>query len=302
MSRDFIAAVAQMGPIAREEPRSSAAARMCELMREAAGRGAQLVVFPELALTSFFPRWALEGAELDAWFETEMPNASVAPLFELSETLGVAFHLGYAERTPEDRRFNTAILVDAGQILGIYRKVHLPGHREPEDWRPFQHLEKRYFETGDLGFPVFDGLGGKMAMCICNDRRWPETWRMLGLQRAELVALGYNTPAHYPPAPEHDHLQYFHNDLSIQAGCYQNGLWALASAKAGREEGCDLIGGSLIVAPTGEIVARAATLEDEVITARVDLDRCAEIRRNIFDFAQHREPQTYGLLTAPKAV
>jgi predicted amidohydrolase len=302
MSRDFVAAVAQMGPIAREEPRSSAVARMCEMMREAAGRGARLVVFPELALTSFFPRWALEGAELDDWFETEMPSPSVGPLFELSQTLGVAFHLGYAERTPDDRRFNTAILVDAGQTLGKYRKVHLPGHREPEDWRPFQHLEKRYFETGDLGFPVFDGLDGKMAMCICNDRRWPETWRMLGLQGAELVALGYNTPAHYPPAPEHDHLQYFHNDLSIQAGCYQNGLWALAAAKAGHEEGCDLIGGSLIVAPTGEIVARAATLEDEVITARVDLDRCAEIRRNIFDFAQHREPQTYGLLTAPKTV
>jgi predicted amidohydrolase len=115
------------------------------------------------------------------------------------------------------------------------------------------------------------------------------------------VALGYNTPLHYPPAPEHDHLQYFHNALSIQAGCYQNGLWALAAAKAGHEEGCDLIGGSMIVAPTGEIVAQALGVGDEVITARIDLDRCAEIRRNIFDLAKHREPQTYGLLTAPKA-
>ena len=300
MTRSFIAAVAQLGPIARAEPRASAVSRMMAMMREAAERGARLVVFPELALTTFFPRWPMEGADLEAWFETEMPGPDVRPLFNLSAELGIAFHLGYAERTPEGRHFNTAIVVEGGNIVGKYRKIHLPGHRNFEDWRPFQHLEKRYFETGDLGFSVFDALGGKLGMCICNDRRWPETWRMLGLQGAELVALGYNTPLHYPPAPEHDHLQYFHNELSIQAGCYQNGLWALAAAKAGREEGCELIGGSVIVAPTGEVVARAATLEDEVITARVDLDRCREIRRNIFDFAQHREPQTYGLITAPK--
>lgn len=124
---------------------------------------------------------------------------------------------------------------------------------------------------------------------------------MLGLRGAELVMLGYNTPEHYPPAPEHDHLQYFHNELSVQAGCYQNGLWAVAVAKAGLEEDSDLIGGSLIVAPTGEIVAKATTLGDEVIAARVDLDRCAEIRRNVFDFALHRQPQEYGLIAMPAA-
>ncbi|SDI85035.1 N-carbamoyl-D-amino-acid hydrolase [Aliiruegeria lutimaris] len=298
MSRSFIAAAAQLGPIARDEPRSSAVARMMEMMREANARGAELVVFPELALTTFFPRWYIEDeAEIATWFETEMPSASTQPLFDLAAKLGIGFHLGYAELTPEGRRFNTAILVDAtGKIVGKYHKIHLPGHWEHEDWRPFQHLEKRYFEKGDLGFPVFDAMGGKLGMCICNDRRWPETWRMLGLGGAELVVLGYNTPLHYPPAPEHDHLQYFHNELSIQAGCYQNGLWAIATAKAGREEGCDLIGGSVIVAPTGEVLARAAGTDDEVITARVNLDRCGEIRRNVFDFAMHRQPADYGRL------
>ena len=271
------------------------------MMREAAGRDAGLVVFPELALTSFFPRWWMEDAgEIDAWFETEMPSAETRPLFETAAEVGIGFHLGYAERTPQGRRFNTALLVDAtGAIVGKYRKIHLPGHADHKPERPFQHLEKRYFEIGDLGFPVFEAFGGRAAMCICNDRRWPETWRALGLGGAEMVALGYNTPAHYPAAPEHDHLQYFHNALSIQAGCYQNGLWALAAAKAGREEGCDLIGGSMIVAPTGEIVAQAVTVGDEVITASVDLDRCAEIRRNIFNFAEHRQPDQYRALTAP---
>ncbi|WP_068114550.1 N-carbamoyl-D-amino-acid hydrolase [Tropicimonas marinistellae] len=303
MTRKFVVAGAQLGPIAKNEPRSEAVARMCALMRVAHARGAALVVFPELALTTFFPRWFMEdAAEIDRWFETEMPNGDVAPLFDLARELGIGFHLGYAERTPEGRHFNTAILVsERGEIVGKYRKIHLPGHRENEPWRPFQHLEKRYFEKGDLGFPVFEAFGGKVGMCICNDRRWPETWRVLGLGGAELVALGYNTPLHYPPAPEHDHLQYFHNELSIQAGCYQNGLWAVAVAKAGLEEGSELIGGSIIVAPTGEILARAATQRDEVICAEVDLDRCAEIRANVFDFAQHREPEDYAAITRPKS-
>lgn len=306
MNRSYVAAAAQLGPIARDEPRESAVARMIAMMREAKARGAELVVFPELALTTFFPRWNFEDkAELHAWFETEMPSPATQPLFDEAKALGVGFHLGYAELVREPsgrlRQFNTAIAVDAsGAIVGKYRKIHLPGHFEYEPWRPFQHLEKKYFEKGDLGFGVFDGFGGKFGMCVCNDRRWPETWRSLGLGGAELVMLGYNTPLHFPPAPEHDHLQYFHNELSVQAGCYQNGLWALAVAKAGREEGCDLIGGSVIVAPTGEIVAKAATLGDEVITAKIDLDRCGEIRRNVFDFALHREPGDYGLITAPK--
>ena len=302
MTRRFVVAGAQLGPIAREEPRSSAVARMVALIEEAARRGAQLVVFPELALTSFFPRWWMEEADLDPWFEAEMPSPETRPLFDAAARLRVGFHLGYAERTPEGRRFNTAILVGPdGAILGKYRKVHLPGHGVHEPWRPFQHLEKRYFEVGDLGFPVFGAFGGRVGMCICNDRRWPETWRMLGLGGAELVLLGYNTPLHYPPAPQHDHLQYFHNELSVQAGCYQNGLWAVAVAKAGHEEGCDLIGGSIVVAPTGEVVARAATQGDELIAAAVDLDRCTEIRRNIFNFAEHRQPDQYAAITAPGA-
>ncbi len=300
MNRSLVVAAAQLGPIARHEPRRAVVDRMIVLMTEARERGATLVVFPELALTSFFPRWWMEDpAQIDAWFERSMPSDDTRPLFDCAQRLGVGFHLGYGELTPEGRRFNTAILVGPdGALLGKYRKVHLPGHFDHEPARPFQHLEKRYFEKGDLGFPVVDAFGGRLGICICNDRRWPETWRMLGLKGAELIVLGYNTPAHYPPAPEHDHLQYFHNALSLQAGAYQNGAWAVGVAKAGREEGCDLIGGSLIVAPTGEIVAQAASLGDEVITARVDLDRCSEIRRNIFNFRLHRQPSEYGLLVA----
>jgi len=301
MTRTLPLAVAQLGPIARDESRASAVDRMISLLNKADGAGSKLVVFPELALTTFFPRWYFEDqVDVDKFFETSMPNAETEPLFNAAARAGIAFCLGYAELCVENgltRRFNTSILVDElGAIVGKYRKIHLPGHREHEPNFPFQHLEKRYFETGDLGFPVFKALNSTLGMCICNDRRWPETFRMLGLQGVELVMLGYNTPVHYPRAPEHDHLQDFHNHLSVQAGAYQNGTWVAATAKAGCEENCDMIGGSCIVSPTGEIVAQCETLDDELITWNCDLDLCQTIQKNIFNFELHREPENYGLI------
>ena len=97
-------------------------------------------------------------------------------------------------------------------------------------------------------------------------------------------------------APQHDHLNCFHNHLSMQAGAYQNGTWVVGVAKAGVEEGCMLIGQSAIIAPTGEIVAMCSTLEDEVVTAVCDFERCAEIKENMFNFRLHRQPQHYGLI------
>ena len=305
MTRSLPLAVAQLGPIARDETRASAVKRMVALLRKAEDAGSKLIVFPELALTTFFPRWYFEDqADVDAFFETDMPNADTEPLFDAAARAGIAFYLGYAElfsHNDTTRRFNTSILVDqAGEIVGKYRKIHLPGHRELEPDFPFQHLEKRYFETGDLGFPVFNTLNTTLGMCICNDRRWPETYRMLGLQGVEIVMLGYNTPVHYPRAPELDHLQDFHNHLSLQAGAYQNGTWVAAAAKAGCEENCDMIGGSCIVSPSGEIVIRCETLADELITWDCDLDLCQTIQNNIFNFALHREPENYGLIVQPQ--
>ena len=305
MTRSLPLAVAQLGPIARDETRASAVKRMVALLRKADDAGSKLIVFPELALTTFFPRWYFEDqADVDAFFETDMPNADTEPLFDAAARAGIAFYLGYAELISHNdttRRFNTSILVDqAGEIVGKYRKIHLPGHRELEPDFPFQHLEKRYFETGDLGFPVFNTLNTTLGMCICNDRRWPETYRMLGLQGVEIVMLGYNTPVHYPRAPELDHLQDFHNHLSLQAGAYQNGTWVAAAAKAGCEENCDMIGGSCIVSPSGEIVTRCETLADELITWDCDLDLCQTIQNNIFNFALHREPENYGLIVQPQ--
>jgi hypothetical protein len=292
---------AQLGPIARSEPRSDVIKRLLTLLHDAKTRGCDLVVFPELALTTFFPRWYMEDqAEIDRFFEREMPGPETQPLFDEARRLGLGFCLGYAELTRQNgatRHFNTSILVDqSGHIVGKYRKIHLPGHAAHEPWRPFQHLEKRYFDVGDLGFPVWRAFGGVIGMCICNDRRWPETYRVMGLQGVEMILLGYNTPVHNPPAPEQDHLRTFHNRLVMQAGAYQNGTWVVGVAKCGREEGCDMIGQSQIIAPSGETVAMAATLQDELVVARCDLELGASYKSTVFDFARHRRPEHYQLI------
>src|SRR5260370_1507343 len=227
MARLLTIASAQMGPIARSETRKDVVQRLLGLMRQAKARGSDLVVCPGLALTTFFPRWFMaDQAEIDGFFERAVPGEDTAILFETSARLGIGFYLGYAELDMSEgraRRFNTAILVDkTGAIVGKYRKVHLPGHAEHEPQRAFQHLEKRYFEPGNLGFPVWRTMGGIFGLCICNDRRWPETYRVMGLQGVEVVLLGYNTPVGHTGYPDIDRLPHFHNHLSIQSAAYHH--------------------------------------------------------------------------------
>ncbi|PPD16103.1 MAG: N-carbamoyl-D-amino-acid hydrolase [Methylobacterium sp.] len=309
MSRIVTVGAAQLGAIQRSDSRKAVVARMIELMRQAKSGGCDLVAFPELALTTFFPRWFMEDqAEIDAFFEQEMPSNETAPLFNAARELGLAFMLGFAEKVEEEgrtRRFNTQIIVDkSGKPIAKYRKIHLPGHAEHEPWRAFQHLEKRYFEVGNLSWPVVragsDLHGALLGQMICNDRRWPESYRVMGLQGVEMILLGYNTPVHNPPAPMHDRLGDFHNHLVMQAGAYQNATWVVGVAKCGLEEGCEMIGGSCIIAPTGEIVAQAVTREDELVVARCDLDLGQSYKNSTFNFARHREPEQYRLIVERK--
>ena len=302
MPRVITVGAAQLGPIQRAESRVQVVERLLALMHKAHAKGCDLVVYPELALTTFFPRWYMEDqSEVDGWFETAMPSNETQPLFTTAVELGMGFHLGYAEMIEEDgalHRYNTAILVDkTGTVVGKYRKVHLPGHDEFDPERKFQHLEKRYFEVGNLGFPVWRAMGGVMGLCVCNDRRWPETYRVMGLQGVEMVLLGYNTPTINSQSDESPHLRMFHNHVTMQSGAYQNSTWVVGVAKAGNEDGHDLMGGSVIIAPTGEIVAQCHTLGDELIVADCDLDDCTFGKRTIFDFAAHRQIEHYGLIT-----
>ena len=303
MSRKLRAAVAQLGPIHLADSREAVVKRLCALLREAHSAGVKFVVFPELALTTFFPRyWMTDQAEIDRYFERDMPSPETRALFDLAKELGIGFYLGYAELTQEKgepRHYNTSILVDPdGRVVGRYRKIHLPGHSEHLPQAPFQHLEKRYFDVGNEGFRVWRMQDAVMGMCICNDRRWPEAYRVMGLQGVEIVALGYNTPIENIHHREPEHLRMFHHLLSLQAGAYQNAAWVLAAAKCGAEDGHAMIGGSAIVAPTGEIAALALTEEDELIATNLDLELGEYLRRTVFNFEKHRRVEHYGLITS----
>ena len=301
--RALTVGAAQLGPVARYETRARVVERLIALLHQGAERGCEVVVFPELALTTFFPRWYFPdgSAELLGYFETEMPSAATQPLFDEAKRLGIGFHLGYAELTPDGRRYNTAILVDrAGAVTAKYRKVHIPGHEEHEPQRPFQHLERRYFEESAEGFGVWRAFGGVMGIALCNDRRWPETYRVMGLQGVEMIFIGYNTPLHYAPDPIQDPLQAFHNHLVMQAGAYQNGTWVVGVAKGGTEEGVESLAHSAVIAPSGQIVAQAVTDGDELITARCDLDWCSQYKDTLFDFGRYRRPETYQLIAQQK--
>jgi N-carbamoyl-D-amino-acid hydrolase len=303
MTRRLSLAVGQLGPIGRSESRKEVVARLVVLLERAKERGAALVVFPEMALTTFFPRWHIaEEAELDSFFEREMPNEATRTLFEAAARLGVGFYLGYCElieSSNRKRRFNSSILVDRrATIIGKYRKVHVPGSSAKDPALPFQHLEPLYFESGDLGFPVWECFDTTIGMCICNDRRWPETYRIMALEGAEIVLLGYNTPAQLPDWPEQNELRAFHHLLCMQAAAYQNGIWIAAAGKAGLEEGVEMLAHSCIIAPTGQIVAQTQGRGDELISFECDLELSQEYKR-FFDFARHRRPEHYGLISAP---
>jgi predicted amidohydrolase len=300
MSRFLTLAACQTGPVQRSASRRETVGRLVHLLERAAAAGAELAVFPEMALTTFFPRWQLDDPrEVDAFYETEIPGRLTQPLFDAARRLGIGFALGFAELAQDQgrmRRFNSICLVGAnGAVIGRFRKIHIPGSAAAEAGVT-THLERRYFEPGDLGFPVYSFRGVRIGMSLCNDRRWPETYRMLCLNGAQVVLIGYNTPVVLEEAPALAHLRMFHNHLPMQAGAYQNTLWIAAAAKAGLEDGQALIGGSCIIAPTGEMAALATSIEDEVVVHRADLDLIAVCRRVNFDFARYRRPSEYALI------
>jgi len=304
MSRIITVGAAQLGPIQKEHTKASAVERLIALLQQASANGCDLVVFPELALTTFFPRWFVDDiTEADHWYETSMPSPVTQPLFDEARHLSIGFSLGYAELTPDGHRFNTQVLVEKdGSVVAKYHKVHIPGHEHHEPDRPFQHAERYYFEPGPEGFGVWKAFGARMGMMICNDRRWPESYRVMGLKGVEMILCGYNTPIHYVPDPSQDILQGFHNALVMQSGAYQNGTWVVGVAKGGVEEGVDSLGQTCIVAPSGQIVAQAYTTGDELIVARCDLDWCSKYKETLFNFDKYRRPEVYGSITAQKGV
>lgn len=286
MARHIKVAAAQMGPNNEDTRREEIVERMQGLLDQAIAEDVEILAYPEMALTTYFPKRVRD--DFDQFFETEMPPKALAPLLQRSREARIACHVGFCEKD-RGRYFNTALLTDeAGNLAGIFRKIHLPGARKPDGHA--QVFEPHFFESGDTGYRVFDAVGAKVGIAICQDRRFPESYRSLGLLGAEIVLIGYNTPL----SP----LALDLNELCLRAGAYQNNLFVVGIAKAGVEDGMELIGGSCIVNPMGQVVAKAATTGDELVAARVDLDQIITARKR-WDFLVRRHPEHYGLLTQP---
>ncbi|KAJ5593955.1 uncharacterized protein N7459_000163 [Penicillium hispanicum] len=332
-------AACQLGPIHLADSREDVLKRMLTLLEEAAQKGVKLAVFPELAFTTFFPRYLLEEDKLSQYFDVEDPSKggieqspNVKPLFDRAGSLGIDVYVGYAERSIQEDGshidYNSSVYysANANKIVGKYRKVHLPGTVEPRtEAGAVQQLEKRYFRPGDLGFPAFRAPGlvdgalkkssgienptesaGKgdpiIGMLICNDRRWAEAWRVYGLQGMEILCCGYNTTAFPTTASGHmlemspeaaEDMVMLHHKLSCQGNSYMNACFSINTAKTGAEDGNPLVGGTMIVHPLGHIITEAATKEDEVVVATIDLADCHRPKNTIFAFEKHRRTEHY---------
>ena len=286
MARHIKVAAAQMGPNNEGTSREEIVERMLGLLEQAVVEGVEILAYPEMALTTYFPKRVRD--DFDQFFETEMPPKALAPLLQRAREARIACHVGFCEKD-QGRYFNTALLTDeAGTLAGTFRKIHLPGVRTPDGHA--QVYEPHFFESGNSGYRVFDAARTKVGIAICQDRRFPESYRSLGLLGAEIVLIGYNTPL----SP----LALDLNELCLRAGAYQNNLFVVGIAKAGIEDGMELIGGSCIVNPMGQVVAKAATTGDELVAARIDLDQMIPARKR-WDFLGRRHPEHYGLLTQP---
>ncbi|KAL4938967.1 hypothetical protein BDV06DRAFT_231379 [Aspergillus oleicola] len=335
MARTVRLAAAQMGTTNKWDDRAATLSRMITLLRKAADQGAQIVLFPEIALTTFFPRYLiLDEAEVESWFEhgdiRTAPNTKA--LFDVAAELGVDIVIGFAEATDSGEHYNSCVYFHAksGDILARYRKVHLPGDVNPlPDPKAVNQLEKRYFLPGNLGFKAFRVPGlvdvdttpneeGRVVgdpivgMMICNDRRWAESWRAYGLQGVEIVLCGYNTNGFAPQfwgqssdmsKEECEAFSLFHHKLVMQAHSYTNATFSVSSARCGLDDGeYPLIGGSTIVDPEGRIIAESKSVEDEVIIADCDLELCRPGKKRAFDFDRHRRIEHYGILAQQTGV
>ena len=292
-------------PIQKADSRQVVVARMVELMDQAARRkGADLIVYPELALTTFFPRWHYEDrAEADFWFEREMPNAATRPLFERARKHGMAHVLRLcradAGRAPfqhlDPRRPRRA------RSSASTARCTCPGHAEYDPERTHQHLEKRYFEPGDLGFPVWR-----------MHRRHP---RHVHLQRP---ALARDLPRHGAAGRRDDRarLQHavgelaeaaarriekrmFHHRLSLQAGAYQNSDLG-RRRRQGRHRGRASLHGRHLHREPGRRDRRRdsrARRTPSWCTTAIST-RPASARRRSSTSKRHRRIEHYGRITA----
>ena len=281
----FRAAALQLGPAGSTIART--ATRILDLIDEAAADKVTFAVLPELALTPYFA--AIVREDLTPFTSVPENQAAVDAIAARAASHGMAIVIPYAEQTNEGL-FNSMVFHDArGICQGKFRKVHIPGKTEPDAGKRITILEKRYFAPGDLPFDAFEIGGIRAGGMICYDRRFPESYRSLAMNGADLICVGYNTPVMEGGTLKQARRA---SELAICGGAYSNATHAIAAGKAGVEEGTRFIGGSFICGPDGMILNRAKTQGDEVVAAEIDMEKQAALRQR-WDFDTNRRPEAY---------
>ena len=249
--------------------------RGLDAARRAAGRGANVIVYPELAFTPFYPQ-APPSVDVRSLAEP-VPGPTTERFQALARELGVVVVINLFERDG-DRTFDCSPVIDAdGALLGRTRMVHITEY-------PCFH-EQQYYAPGDLGAPVFETRSGRIGVAICYDRHFPEYMRALGLAGADLVLVPQaGLVAEWPDG-------FF--EAEMQTAAFQNGYFIALCNRVGQEERLTFAGESFVCGPDGSVRARAATGEDALLMAGIDLSEAegSHARRVLF---KDRRPHLYA--------
>lgn len=246
-------------------------------MEHASDLGAQLMVFPELAIDRFFP----QHQRLPEAFRLAEPipgPTTVAVGRKARECRLVTVFNLYEKLSEEgERYFDSSPVFDAdGELLGVTRMVHIT------DYACFH--EQAYYHPGDRGAPVYTTEVGRVGVAICYDRHYPEYMRALALNGAELVAI--------PQAGAVGEWPEGLFEAEVRTAAFQNGYFAALCNRVGREDRLTFAGESFVVDPEGQILARGKSQEEDLVIADLDLSRCASSTARRL-FWRDRRPELY---------
>lgn len=252
------------------------------LVREAAQKGANIILLQELFETPYFCQ--LQKFQYMELATTLEENPAVEHFKKLAKELDVVLPISFFERAG-NTQFNSIAIIDAdGEILGVYRKTHIP------DGLPY--AEKFYFTPGDTGFKVWNTKYGRIGVGICWDQWFPETARSLALQGAEILL--FPTAIGSEPTLEKDSRIHWRNTMAGHAAA--NMMPVVASNRIGRETDEDsemtFYGSSFIADNHGEIVEQADDCTETVLVHEFDLDELARERRE-WGIFRDRRPEMY---------
>ena len=251
--------------------------RALESMDRAAGEGAQLIAFPELAIDRFFPQY--ENANEAALAAEPIPGPTSDLVAEKAGELGLVTVFNMYECEIETGRcFDSSPVIDAdGSLLGVTRMVHIT------DYAWFH--EQAYYHPGDRGAPVYHTAAGRIGVAICYDRHYPEYMRALGVGGAELVVI--------PQAGAVGEWPEGLYEAEVRTAAFQNGYFAALCNRVGSEEHVTFAGESFVVGPDGAMLGQARSEEEDLLVVDIDLARCAESHARKL-FWRDRRPELYG--------